>query len=175
MTASGEMVASSGTTPNAMMDLGGGLVATVLPADWKQSCWHDGDSIQRFDMTEVPRIAIPRLHRPERAAWEAAYLAVVGNWLGRPLRALRVPVDPALATHNNRVRNHARRDMYRDMCLAGDRLPPIVVRPCGRGYDGRDCYFIMDGNHRWFAAQDAGVKWLDAVVVADTELGAGWA
>lgn len=163
------------TTPEPMMDLGRQLVeVSGLPVDWANRWWNDGDSIQRHDMVVVPSIAIPPVADPARAAWDERYLAAVERWLGARVAPLRVPVDPALTEHNNPVRNRWRYDMYQRMCAAADRLPPIVVRPCGRGVDGRDRYFVMDGNHRWFAAQSKGVTWLDAVMVEGGSVGEGW-
>jgi len=109
-------------------------------------------------------VTIPVAASPDRRDWDQKFhQALVERFAaGDPERlvSLKVPIDAALQNSNLPV-NQDRLRLYRRMAQAGDRLPPIVVRRSGKGFN------IVDGNHRHQAAQDKGLKELDAYELLD--------
>lgn len=147
-----------------MLDLGAVVGLSGLsqtPAD----IWTDGDTVYNAEGKLVPKIAIPKGEGEERKRWDAGFRMAQERAFGTNLTPLRVPVDPEVTVNNNPVKNRARYEMYLRMAQAGARLPAIVIRPGGTNARGENKYFVVDGNHRWFAAQAAGLTEIDALLI----------
>lgn len=105
---------------------------------------------------------IPSADHPLRAGWDTNYRAAVAsrytNGDVRALKPVEVRVDDLEGGNTLGVANPARAKMYEKMLLAGDRLPPSVVRrlPSSNKYE------LVDGTHRKAAALAAGAKTLPA-------------
>lgn len=136
--------------------------------------WTDGDTVYNARGELVPKIAIPKGETDARARWnknfrdalERTFLATGGS-----LRPVKIPVDPSLVTNNNPVKNRGRYSMYMEMARAERELPPVIVRVEPRS-DGRQGYFVIDGNHRFFAAQAVGLREMDALLMTSNAFGA---
>lgn len=146
-----------------MLDLGS--LATGIPVT---NAWTDGDSVYNAQAQLVPKIAIPKGESTDRHSWDANFRTAVERVFGNKLTPVRVPVDPAITINNNPVKNTARYQMYRRMLQAGERLPPIIVKPHGKNARDENMYFVVDGNHRWFAALAEGAQELDALLVGES-------
>lgn len=81
---------------------------------------------------------------------------------GNPARVKEVKVPVNKLSNTNMPVNKDRLELYRRMAAAGERLPPVVVRPAGNGV-----YRLVDGNHRHTAAVEHGYKHLDAIELVD--------
>jgi hypothetical protein len=127
----------------------------------------DGNTRYNADGQLVPVIAIPA-EKAARAAYDVRFRAALSSAFetaGRRLTGpIRVPIDPKVVSNKNPVRNDARYAMYRQMIQEGAPLPPVVVELSKR-YDGSTGYLILDGNHRWFAAQAEGVPSIEGYVL----------
>lgn len=151
----------------AMLDLGSAVSLAGLGADTDE-LWTDGDTVYNAEGKLVPKMGIPKGDGPERQAWDARYRLAIERAFGTALTPLRVPIDPAVTVNNNPVKKPERYQMYQRMIDAGDRLPPLIVKPNGKNANGENMYLVMDGNHRWFAAQSRGVPELDALLVGSS-------
>jgi len=102
-------------------------------------------------------LSIPRKDTVSRKKWDKRFEAQVQSAFGGPLERVRVPVGQ-LRQRNPAV-NSARLELYSSMVQGKDELPPAVVQKLPDG-----SYFLLDGNHRYVAAQKHGLKHLDAFV-----------
>jgi hypothetical protein len=127
----------------------------------------DGNTRYNADGQLVPIIAIPAA-KAARAEYDARFLRALSSAFetaGRRLTGpIRIPIDPRVVSNKNPVRNDARYAMYREMLRDGTPLPPVVVEVSKR-YDGSTGYLVLDGNHRWFAAQAEGVPFIEGYVL----------
>ena len=77
-------------------------------------------------------------------------------WDKKPAKQIEtsklIPNEPEVKSEPN---------VYHDKYKAGEDVKPIIVtkHPCVRGY------LVLDGNHRYFAAKDAGVKTMEVIEV----------
>lgn len=137
-----------------------GSLATAAFGQDLEHAWSDGDTKYNAEGKIVPKIAIPKGDGPERQAWDANYRLAIQEIFPGPLTPVMASTDPDKTINRNPIRNRERYAMYQRMIRAGERLPPIVVRQ-----EGPNRYYVLDGNHRWFAAQAAGVPEVEALLV----------
>jgi hypothetical protein len=121
-----------------------------------------------------PRIAIPKADvlPEERADYDrrfeqairAAFSRMTGEEFMVPVEPLDVARDKLRrrVTNANEVKVPQRWEMYRRMLRAGETLPPVVATR-KLGPDGETRYHVLDGNHRYFAAQAEGVPFIRAL------------
>ena len=93
-------------------------------------------------------VTIPRDVSPNRAAYDARYLAAVTTYYGGPrFHLVPIEVDARQLLQTNPIANQTRFSMYKQMLRAGDTVPPLVVEEVGSGL-----LRVIDGNHRMLAA-----------------------
>ena len=123
------------------------------------------DSLAKADPVWRSRdgISIPKHGTQGRKAWNqrfyGALVQAYGNGDQKRLKPIKVKLSPALSGGNMPV-NKDRLNLYRKMARK-DRLPPIIVRRAGLGFN------IVDGNHRHAAAEEAGLPHMDAYEILD--------
>jgi hypothetical protein len=135
--------------------------------------WTDGDTVLH-EGRYVPKIAIPKGETDARAVWDKKFrMALERRFLAgmfTKFRPVRVPVTALdkygrpLVTNNNEVKNRDRYQMYVEMARAEGKLPPIIVQPEERA-SGEMAFFVVDGNHRWFAAKAVGLTEIDGLLL----------
>ena len=139
----------------------------VVTGEWKQ----DGRGIMQ--PVYRPRIAIPKeAALPDaRADYNRRFEEAVRRAFPKAGGFIDVPVESpevhdSLLTRRvenvNAVKVPERFAMYRAMLRAGETLPPVVVSVT-TGPDGAPRYKVLDGNHRWYAAQAEGVPFVRGV------------
>lgn len=145
--------------------------------------WTDGQTVATgqfvmgpngyMESVTRPRIAIPKeATRPEeRADYNRRFEAAVRAAFPKGGGFIDVPVEPpevhdSLLTRRvenvNDVKIPQRWQMYRAMVRAGETLPPVVVSVT-TGPDGAPRYKVLDGNHRWYAAQAEGLPFVRGI------------
>lgn len=131
------------------------LAATtgIKKAERKARDWKSDDGITIPHHTNVQA----------RREWDKAYHAsLVENFAyGNKARLKPISLPVSQPTGSNMPVNKARLSLYTKMARGGDRLPPVVVRRNGIGYN------LLDGNHRQAAAQKAGLTHMDAYELVD--------
>lgn len=137
-----------------------GSIVTAAFGQDLEDAWSDGDTKYNEEGKIVPKMSIPKGDGPERRAWDANYRRAIENVFGDKLTLVMASTDPEKTVNRNPIRNRDRYEMYRRMIRAGERLPPIVVRQ-----EGPNKYYVLDGNHRWSAAQAAGVPEIEALLI----------
>lgn len=109
-------------------------------------------------------ISIPASGSPARTKYDERFkdALVEAFAYGNPARVKEIKVPVNKLSNTNMPVNKDRLELYRRMAAAGERLPPVVVRPAGNGV-----YRLIDGNHRHTAAVEHGYKHLDAIELVD--------
>jgi hypothetical protein len=140
---------------------------TVLTGEWKPDARGIMQPVSR------PRIAIPKqaVLPDDRAAYDRRFEEAVRRAFPKAGGFIDVPVEQpdvhdSLLTRRvenvNDVKVPERFAMYRAMLRAGETLPPVVVSVTA-GPDGAPRYKVLDGNHRWYAAQAEGAPFVRGV------------
>ena len=149
-----------------------------------EAYWTDGQMVatSEFERSPAgfmqpvyrPRIAIPKADvlPEERADYNRRFEQAIRSSFTRLTgEEFMVPVEPpdvskdklrSRVSNANEVKIPQRFEMYRRMLQAGEDLPPVVATRT-IGPDGEPRYYILDGNHRYFASQAEGVPFIRAL------------
>ena len=103
-------------------------------------------------------LRIPSFKHKDRPEYDKRFLQVTANYFtdGDTSRFLPKKIPLHAISPSNAPINEHRLDVYKRMYKAGDRPPPVLVAPEGKGWR------LIDGNHRYHAALGAETTHIDA-------------
>lgn len=105
-------------------------------------------------------LRIPKENSPQRLIWDEAYLSQIKK-TADGLMTEEYVVDISKVNGYNTIKNNDRVTLYKRMLVAGEALPPVILK-----YDS-DGLTLVDGCHRQEALLQSGLNFTKAVVMYD--------